>query len=308
MAPLTKILLGINAVESTTKVRAGIAAARVRTLPAAIGPVLVGSGLAWADDQFIFLPFLAALVAAILIQVGTNYANDYSDFVRGVDTEARLGDPRMTQTGQLTAAAVRGGAALSFALAIVIGTYLVWRGGWPVVTIGLASIAAGICYTGGPWPFGYHGLGDLFVMVFFGPIAVAGTYYVQALNWNHGTLLAGLGVGALTTAILVVNNLRDHSTDRVAGKRTLTVFIGKRSTQIEYTLLLLIAAAVPVLGTVWFDWPILVLLSLGALVAVGSSLRIVWTYEDPRELNSALAATAGTTGAYGFLFALGCIW
>ena len=294
--------------ESTARVRAGIAAARVRTLPAAIGPVLVGSGIAWADDQFIVLPFLATLAAALLIQVGTNYANDYFDFIHGVDTEARLGDPRMTQTGQLTAAVVRGGAALSFSLAIVVGTYLVWRGGWPVVTIGLASIAAGICYTGGPWPFGYHGLGDLFVMVFFGPIAVAGTYYIQALNWNYGTLLAGLGVGALTTAILVVNNLRDHSTDRVSGKRTLAVLMGKRSTQIEYTLLLLIAATVPVLGTVWLDWPILVLLSSGALVAVGSSLRIVWTYEDPRELNSALSATAGITGAYGLLFALGCIW
>jgi len=184
-------------------IAAWIAGARPRTLPAAIGPVLVGGGLAWQDARFALIPFAAALAGALFIQIGTNFSNDYSDFVRGADTPDRVGTPRMTQTGQLSSRAVRGAAALSFAVATLVGVYLVWRGGWPIVGIGLASIAAGVCYTGGPWPFGYHGLGDLFVLLFFGPIAVAGTYFVQTLDWSSGAILAGLGVGALTTAILV---------------------------------------------------------------------------------------------------------
>ncbi len=267
----------------------------------------MGGGLAWRDGQFAALPFAAALAGALLIQTGTNFANDYSDFVRGADTEDRLGSPRVTQTGRLAPERVRRAAAVAFGAALAVGLYLAVRGGWPVVAIGLASIAAGIGYTGGPWPFGYRGLGDAFVFAFFGPVAVAGTYYVQALTWSSESLLAGVGAGALTTAILVVNNLRDRSTDAAAGKRTLAVLIGDRATRVEYTLLLLLAAAVPIAGVALRGWPAGALLSLAGVLAAVGPLRTVWRHDHPRALNSALPATARAAGLYGLLFALGFV-
>ncbi len=287
---------------------AWIAGARLRTLPAAVGPVLAGGGLAWKDGGFAVAPFLAALGAALLIQIGTNFANDYSDFARGADTADRLGTPRVTQTGLLTAAAVRLGAAVSFALAVAVGVYLVVVGGWPVLWIGVGAIVLAVCYTGGPWPYGYHGLGDVAVLILFGPVAVAGTYYVQLSRWAPEALLAGLGAGALATAILVVNNLRDITTDAAAGKRTLAVRIGPSATRIQYSLLVAAAAAVPPVGVMAGWWPPGTLLASGAALFVAAPLRVVWTYEDPRTLNPALAATARTTGAYGLLFAFGCLW
>lgn len=288
-------------------VRTWIAGARLQTLPAAIGPVFVGGGLAWAAGAFAALPFAAALAAALLIQVGTNFANDYSDFMRGADTDARLGAPRVTQTGQLSPGAVRSGAAVAYGLSIAVGTYLVVRGGWPILAIGLLSIAAGVCYTGGPRPFGYRGLGDLFVFVFFGPVAVAGTVYVQALEWRPDAIVAGIGVGALTTAILVVNNLRDRQTDALAGKRTLAVLLGDGGTRAEYAILLLIALIVPVTGIFRAGWPPGVAAASLAVVLAVRPLRTVWRFADRRELNAALGATARVTGLYGALFALGCL-
>lgn len=288
--------------------RAWIAGARLRTLPAAAGPVLAGGGLAWKDGGFAVAPFLAALGAALLIQIGTNFANDYSDFARGADTADRLGTPRVTQAGLLTPSAVRLGAAVSFALAFAVGVYLAIVGGWPVVWIGVGSILLAVCYTGGPWPYGYHGLGDLAVWILFGPVAVAGTYYVQLLRWAPEALLAGLAAGALATAILVVNNLRDITTDAAAGKRTLAVRIGPSATRIQYSLLVALAAAVPPVGVMAGWWPPGTLLASGAVLFAVAPLRVVWTYENPRSLNAALAATARTTGAWGLLFAVGCLW
>lgn len=285
---------------------AWVLAARPKTLPAALGPVLVGGGLAWASDAFAAGPFLAALACAILLQVGTNLANDYSDFVRGADTPDRLGTLRATQGGLLAPSRVRAGAALAFLLSLAPGGYLVYVGGWPILVIGLSSIAAGVAYTGGPWPFGYRGLGDLFVFVFFGLVGVAGTFYVQALEWRADTLLAGAGVGALTTAILVVNNLRDIRTDSLAGKRTLAVVLGPRGSQLEYTLLVAVGAAVPPVGVLLAGWPAGTLLALAAAALLIAPGRAVWTHGDPRSLNPALAATARGTGAYGLLFAVGC--
>lgn len=287
---------------------AWIAGARPRTLPAVVGPVLAGGGLAWLDGGFAAAPFLAALGAALLIQIGTNFANDYSDFARGADTADRLGTPRVTQAGLLTAAAVRLGAAVSFALAAAVGVYLVIVGGWPVVWIGVCAILAGVCYTGGPWPYGYHGLGDLVVLILFGPVTVAGTYYVQLSRWAPEALLAGFGAGALATAILVVNNLRDITTDAAAGKRTLAVRIGPSATRVQYSLLVAAAIAVPPVGVVAGWWPAGTLLASGAVLFAAAPLRVVWTYEDPRTLNAALAATARAAGAYGLLFAVGCLW
>ena len=287
--------------------RAWIVGARPKTLPAALAPVLIGGGLAWSAGAFAALPFMAALLGALGIQVGTNFANDYSDFVRGADTDQRLGFPRLTQTGLLTARAVRAAAVAAFGFAVVMGAYLVARGGIPIMIIGVASILAGIGYTGGPWPFGYHGLGDLFVFVFFGPVAVAGTVYVQTLQWRSDAVLAGVGVGALITAILVVNNLRDLTTDRVAGKRTLAVLIGDRATRWEYIGLLAAGLAVPIWGTATGAWPAEVLSACLALAIAIGPLRAVLGHDDPRELNVALGRTANVAGLYGLLFALGCL-
>ncbi len=287
--------------------RAWIAGARLPTLPAAVGPVLMGGGLAWWAGRFEPLPFTAALVAALFIQIGTNLANDYSDYVRGADTAERLGSPRVTQTGQLRPERVKAGAALCFGLALAVGVYLVVRAGWPIVWIGLASIAAGVLYTGGPWPFGYHALGDVFAFVFFGPVAVAGTYYVQTLEWSVGALWAGVGVGAITTAILVVNNLRDRDTDRAAGKRTVAVLIGRRASQLEYTALFAVGGLVPLLGVLRGGWPHATLLAWGALALAIPALHTLWTYRDPRLLNPVLRATARAAGLYGLLFAIGCL-
>lgn len=268
----------------------------------------MGGGLAWDRGGFAAAPFLAALAGALLLQIGTNYANDYSDFVRGADTPARLGAPRVTQTGLLAPAAVRRGAIVAFGLALLVGVYLVARGGWPIVWIGLASLTAAVCYTGGPWPFGYHGLGDLFVLAFFGPIAVAGTVYVQTLAWSAGAMLAGLGVGSLITAILVVNNLRDRVTDAAVGKRTLAVILGEHGSKVEYTALWIAAFVVVPAGAWAGGWPAGALLALLAALPGQRPLREVWAYGHPRELNAALPATARTAGLYGVLFAIGCLW
>jgi 1,4-dihydroxy-2-naphthoate octaprenyltransferase len=207
-------------------VRVWLAALRVPTLAASVAPVLVGTALAARDGRYRAGPALAALLGALLIQTGTNLANDLFDFRKGADTKERIGPPRVLERGWLPVAAVRAAMAASFALAAVAGIYLTAVAGWPVVAIGLASIAAGILYTAGPWALAYHALGEVFVFLFFGLVAVGGTYFVQARTLGAETLLAAMPVGALATAILVANNVRDIETDRAAGKRTLAVALG----------------------------------------------------------------------------------
>jgi 1,4-dihydroxy-2-naphthoate octaprenyltransferase len=250
-------------------------------------------------------PALAALVGAGLIQVGTNLANDYYDFVRGTDTEERVGPVRVTQAGILSPAAVKAGMVIVLGLAFLVGIYLVSVGGWPIVFIGLASLACAVLYTGGPFPLAYHGLGDLFVFVFFGLVAVGGTYWVQGLAWPPDAVLAGTGLGALSTAILVVNNLRDLPTDTRAGKRTLAVRLGRTGSRIEYVLLLLVALVVPIWGVAWMGWPRSTLLSALALAAAARPLRTVLTYREPAELLPTLGGTARVVALYGGLLAVG---
>jgi 1,4-dihydroxy-2-naphthoate octaprenyltransferase len=274
---------------------------RVRTLPAAAAPVFIGTGLAAFREAFDVLPALAALAGALLIQVATNLANDYYDFVRGADTDARVGPLRVTQAGLISPSAVKRGMLVALAGAFAVGVYLAWIGGWPIVVIGLASLACAVAYTGGPYPLAYHGLGDVFVFVFFGLVAVAGTYYVQALEFTAESLWAGAGVGALSTAILVVNNLRDLETDAAAGKRTLAVRIGRRPSQTEYLLLLGLAAAVPPVGTGLFAWPPTVHVATLALVLAAFPARRVLGFTDPRELLPALGQTARVVAVYGVL-------
>lgn len=286
-------------------IRTWLHAARPKTLYAAAAPVLMGGALALADDGFRSLPFLAALVCALLIQIGTNLANDYSDFVRGADTEERQGFTRVTQAGWVGPSAMRKAISLIFVLALAIGAYLVYVGGWPILLVGSMAIAAGLAYTGGPWPFGYHGLGDLFVLLFFGWVAVAGTYYVQTLQLNPSALLAGTGIGALVTAILVVNNLRDRETDGRAGKRTLAVRLGDRGSRLEYTVLLAVAALVPAVGVGLGRWPAGALAALAVAPLAVRPLRSVWRFEDRRTLNATLAETSRLAGLYALLFAVG---
>jgi 1,4-dihydroxy-2-naphthoate octaprenyltransferase len=250
-------------------------------------------------------PALAALVGALLIQIGTNLANDYYDFVRGADTHERVGPVRVTQAGLLAPIAVRRAMVVVLAAALLPGAYLVAVAGWPIVWIGLVSIALAVLYTGGPAPLAYHGLGDVFVFVFFGLVAVGGTYYVQARTWPLDAWLAGAGVGALSTAVLVVNNLRDITTDAAAGKRTLAVRLGRRGTQGEYALLLALAGAVPVLGVLALDWPAPALAALAAAPLAVAPARTVFTHTAPGELLPALGGAARVLAVYGAALALG---
>jgi 1,4-dihydroxy-2-naphthoate octaprenyltransferase len=298
----------MSAPSSSSRLAVWLLAARPRTLPAAAAPVLVGTALATARGVARPLPALAALVGALLIQVATNLANDYYDFVRGADTADRVGPTRVTQAGLLSPGAVRRGMVAALASALAVGVYLVVVGGWPVVLIGLSALACAVLYTGGPFPLAYHGLGDVFVFVYFGLIAVAGTYYVQALAFPAEAWWAGVGAGALSTALLVVNNLRDLGTDARAGKRTLAVRLGRGGTRIEYTLLLLVAATVPAVGMAAFAWPPASGAAWVGVLAALPALRRVWTFQEPAELMPALGGTARALLVWAVGLSLGLVW
>jgi len=287
--------------------RAWVIGARLHTLPAAAAPVLVGGGLARWAGHFAAGPFGAALLGALLIQIGTNFANDYHDYHRGADTDERQGFVRVTQAGLVPPDRVKRWMIETFALAFLPGLYLAWVGGWPLVVVGLASIAAGVAYTGGPWPLAYHGLGEPFVFVFFGLIAVSVTEYVQTLRFDPSSLVAGCGVGALTTAILVVNNLRDIPTDRGADKKTLAVRWGEAGSRLEFELLLLVAVAAPVAGVALFGWPVASLLASLAVASAVPPLRTVLAFDDRSELNRALSQTGRALLVYGVVLSAGLI-
>ncbi len=283
-----------------------LAAIRPATLTAGVAPVLVGTALAFSDGVFHPWPALAALAGALLIQIGTNLFNDYADFEKGADTEERIGPARAVQKGWLTAHQVAAASAVAFAAAVAVGVYLVMVAGWPIVVLGLASVACGVLYTGGPRPLGYVGLGDVFVLAFFGVAAVCGTYYVQALTVSAAAVLCSLAVGALATAILVVNNLRDRFTDAKAGKRTLAVRFGARFARAEYVVLVAGAYAAVVAG--WASgiggagW-LLALLSAPLAVA---EVRGVLASDGPA-LNAHLGGTARLGIVFGGLLALGAV-
>jgi 1,4-dihydroxy-2-naphthoate octaprenyltransferase len=278
-------------------------AARPATLTAAIVPVVVGSAVAHATGGVRWDTALAALLGASAIQIGTNFANDVFDAEKGADTPERLGPVRAVSAGLLSASAMRAGMIAAFALATLFGVYLTWAAGWPIVVIGVLSVASGIAYTGGPYPLGYNGLGDVFVMLFFGFVAVLGTLFVQtgALPWLGWA--AAVPVGAIATAILVVNNVRDRTTDVRAGKRTLVVRWGRRFGELEYVGLLLAAYATPAALAVALDAWVIALPLLTAPAAVVLTRRLV--AEEGPPLNATLAATAKLLLAFGLLFAAG---
>ena len=279
-------------------------AARPRTLPAASAPVLVAAAIAYADGKFLLPAFLAALAAALLLQIGANMANDVFDFHRGADTAERLGPARVTQSGLLSPRQVLVGMWVCFGLAAVLGCYLIWLAGWPILVVGVLSILAAIAYSGGPLPFGYFGLGDLVVFLFFGPVAVAGAYFVQAGQVSPAAWAASIPMGFLTTAILVVNNLRDIETDRRTGKRTLAVRIGMEATRWEYSILVGASFLAAPLMAVSGIAPIWVVLSWLALPFAAKMLRIVWSQKG-RPLNQALGGTGQLELLFGVLMGLG---
>ena len=223
-----------------------ILAARLKTLPAAASPVILGTALSYHDGVFHPFILLMTLLAAALIQIGANFANDVYDYQKGTDRDDRLGPKRATQSGLITPEKMKSAMWLIFSLAICIGFYLACIGGWPIVLIGLSSIAAGIAYTGGPYPLGYHGWGDMFVFIFFGLIAVPGTYYLQIGVISNLSIWMGAIMGMLSTAILVVNNLRDVDTDKLSGKRTLAVRMGKYFSKVQYSLLMILPFILPI--------------------------------------------------------------
>ena len=271
--------------------RIWLMAARPRTLPAAVAPVLVGTALAGQAGVFHPLTFIATLVGAIFIQVGTNLSNDYSDARRGADTEDRLGPVRVTAGGLVPPRQVLMATWVSFGVAVLVGIYLVAVAGWELLLVGGASILAGVLYTGGPRPYGYEGLGELFVFAFFGIVAVTGSYFVQAKELPWEAFVLAVPVGLLAAGILMVNNIRDLETDRRAGKRTLAVRLGRRRARRLYALMVYVAfflAPLPwVLGSL-SAWLLLPWLAIPLAVPL---VRTVANHTDGPTLNSALART-----------------
>jgi 1,4-dihydroxy-2-naphthoate octaprenyltransferase len=282
-----------------------ILASRLKTLPAAISPVLVGVSLSIHDGEFQPLIAFMTLLAAILIQIGANFANDVYDFLNGSDREDRLGPTRATQAGLISPKNMKKGMWLVFALGICVGFYLASIGGWPIVWIGLASIASAIAYTGGPYPLGYHGWGDVFVFIFFGIIAVPGTYYLQTGMVSYDSILFGISVGALSTAILIVNNLRDADTDIKSGKRTLAVRFGKSFVKIEYIGMMIIAFATPIyILQFWDEFSLYIILFL--LPISIQNIESLYT-ETGEALNAVLVNTAKFLFQFSILLSIGLI-
>lgn len=284
--------------------QAWVMAARPRTLPAALAPVIAGSALAFYHDAFRLGPALAALAGALLLQIGANFANDFMDFQKGTDSQGRLGPTRVTTAGLLSVRAVQAGTAVVFGLAALCGLYLAWTAGWPVVVIGLLSILAALAYTGGPYPLGYNGLGEVFVFLFFGLAAVGGTYYVQARSYDPGVAALSIPHGLLIVAILVVNNLRDIPSDRAVGKRTLAARYGEDWTRREYLSCLVLAYLAPLLASLAGVLPFWVILSwLSIPMAVGLGRAV--SQDSGRALNRSLGGTGNLTLVYALLSALG---
>ncbi len=286
-------------------IRTWILAIRPPTLTAAVAPVVVGSAVAMREHAFAAGPAFAALLGALAIQAGANLANDLSDFRRGADTVHRLGPVRVSERGLLTEVQVITGIIVTFAFATLMGVYLTWVAGWPVIAIGVASMLAALAYTGGPWPFGYRALGELFTFLFFGVVAVVGTYYVQAGELTVSALAASVPVGFTVTAILVVNNVRDIDTDRLAGKRTLAVVLGRDRARIFFVAVLagayLTAAALWLLG----DFPWWTLLAwLSAPLAVAPTEAVLSRVDGP-SLNLALRATSRLHLVFALLLSVG---
>lgn len=284
-----------------------VEAARPKTLAAAIVPVMVGASLALQDDALILTNTIIALICAILIQIGTNFANDYFDFVKGSDTDERIGFRRATADGLVTEKQMLNATIFTMGLAFVLGLYLVWAAGWVILALGMLSLIFGILYTGGPFPLGYNGLGDLFVFIFFGFVAVMTTYYINAMEWSMDAFWASVAVGGLCVNILVVNNLRDVEQDKVSGKKTLGVLFGETTLKVEYLLMVLLAFAIPPHFLFQLNFNYWILLPFLSLPLAIYFVYVIWTEADKSKLNPMLERTAQFMILYGVLFSAGII-
>jgi 1,4-dihydroxy-2-naphthoate octaprenyltransferase len=280
-------------------------AIRPKTLFASISPILVGSAVAWREDGFHLLAALVSLIVALLLQILSNLANDYFDFKRGADKD-RVGPLRVMQAGLVTERQMQAAIGITIALAIAGGLYLVYLGGWPIFILGLLAVICAVAYTGGPFPLGYYGLGDLFVFIFFGLVGVAGSAYVQTGELTWLAIVASLPIACLATAIIVANNLRDIETDRAAGKHTLATRLGREGTVYEYTALIVTAFTVPLVlaffGEVSWTW-------LATIVCLPLAIPLVAAIDKAtgRELIPVLVGTARLTFVFAAVFAMGIV-
>jgi 1,4-dihydroxy-2-naphthoate octaprenyltransferase len=292
---------------SLSKWQIWLLAARPKTLPAAAAPTIVGAAVAFSAGKFRFGPALAALLGAVLLQIGANLANDVFDYRHGADTEARQGPLRVTQARLLSPSQVTRGMWVVFGLAVLLGIYLAAVAGWPVVIMGLAAIAAAIAYTGGPFPLGYNGLGEVFVFIFFGLVAVCGTVFVQVKELTQLAWWSALPMGLLIVNILVVNNLRDIETDRLVGKKTLAVHLGVKGAQVEYMFCLVMAYAIPLLMTILGAGPAWLMLAWLSLPAALPLVRSIFN-DTGKTLNKTLADSGRLTLMYALFYSLGLIF
>ncbi len=289
---------------TATRVTIWLAATRPRTLPAAVAPVLVGTAAAWREGKYDGAAAGLCLLFAVLVQIGTNFANDYYDFIKGADTATRVGPKRAVASGLIPPATMKGALWVVFAAAFLSGLGLIaWGGPW-LLAVGVASILCGFAYTGGPFPLGYHGLGDVFVFVFFGLVAVCTTCFVQAGKVTLAAWLAAVPIGLLTANILVVNNYRDVDTDTVAGKRTLVVRFGRGFARAQYGLSLVIALLVPLIFFA-YDQDVWSLLPLGVVPMAWSHFQRLSEKKSPSELIALLGDTGKLLSLYALLLAAG---
>ena len=284
-----------------------IMASRPKTLPAAIAPVFLGTAMAFGDGVFHIPTAFVALFAAIMIQIGTNFANDYFDFKKGADTASRIGPTRVTQAGLISPKAMQCAMIMFFSLAALAAIWLSLRAGWPIAVLGVLCIASGILYTAGPLPLGYIGLGELFVLIFFGPIAVAGTYYVQSFELHAGVILAGFSAGLISSAVLVVNNLRDIESDRHAGKKTLAARFGPAFAKSEYFFFIVLAGLIPVLIYTMIHDHLYILCSAVTILLAFPGIFIVFTKTDGPSLSKALSFTGIVLIMFSIIFSIGWI-
>lgn len=281
-------------------------AIRPKTLPASVAPVLIGTAMAFGDGIHHFPTAFVCLFAALAIQIGTNLANDYYDFQKGTDTAERVGPIRATQAGLVRPVTMKAAFIFAFLLSGLACVWLVQRGGWPIAVLGVLAVLSGIFYTAGPYPLGYLGLGEIFVFIFFGPVAVAGTYYVQSLEINAAVLLAGVSPGLLSVGILAVNNLRDMETDRKSGKMTLAARWGRSFALSEYLFCVIASAMMPVLIYIWIEDHIGILACVLINLLAIPVIKTVFT-QPGASLNRALASTGKLLLIYSVLFAIGWI-
>jgi len=280
-------------------------AIRPKTLGVTISPVLIGTTMAFSANKGHFVAASACLISALLIQIGTNLSNDYFDYVKGSDTDERLGPTRVTQSGLISPERIFRISLYVFGLAILIGIYIVFRGGWPIFLVGIFSIASGILYTGGPMPLGYIGLGDIFVFIFFGPVAVCGTFYVQALELPPEVFIAGLGPGFLGMALLSVNNLRDEPTDKKSGKKTLAVRLGQGFARAEFIITIFLSIIIPVFLAFYINSHWFICISILIVIPGYYAICQILFAKNGVELNKTLSITGKIILLYGLLFSLG---